>query len=56
LKISNESILAVFPDIEDFLEEDIINESYLDKITSQYLESADIQQFNLINIDDIKTQ
>jgi uncharacterized tellurite resistance protein B-like protein len=51
LKISDENILAVFPDIEQFLEEDIVTESFLDKITSQYLESAELPQFELITID-----
>ena len=49
LQISDESILAVYPDIEQFLEEDIKTESFLDKITSQYLESAILPQFELIN-------
>lgn len=49
LNISDEKILNRFPDIEQFLEEDIINESYLDKITSQYLDLAQLPQFDLIN-------
>lgn len=48
LKISDEKILASFPDIEMFLEEDIETESILDKITSQYLDSAELPQFELI--------
>lgn len=51
LKISDENILAELPDIEQFLEEDINAESFLDKITSQYLEALDFQQFELISID-----
>ena len=51
LKISDENILAELPDIEQFLEEDINTESFLDKITSQYLEALDFQQFELISID-----
>jgi uncharacterized tellurite resistance protein B-like protein len=51
LKISDENILAVFPDIEQFLEEDIATESFIDKITSQYLEFAELPQFELISID-----
>lgn len=50
LKISDENILAVFPDIEQFLEEDIATESFLDKITKQYLEVAQLPQFELISI------
>jgi uncharacterized tellurite resistance protein B-like protein len=51
LKVSDENILAVFPDIEQFLEEDIVTESFLDKITKQYLETAELPQFELISID-----
>jgi uncharacterized tellurite resistance protein B-like protein len=51
LKVSDDSILAVFPDIEQFLEEDIVTESFLDKITNQYLEAAELPQFELITID-----
>jgi uncharacterized tellurite resistance protein B-like protein len=51
LKISDENILAVFPDIEQFLEEDIITDSFLDKITIQYLEIAELPHFELITID-----
>ncbi len=51
LKISDESILAVFPDIEQFLEEDIVTVSFLDKITSQYLEVVDLPQFELIKME-----
>ena len=51
LKVNDEKVLAVFPDIEQFLEEDIVTESFLDKITSQYLEAAELPQFELISID-----
>ena len=49
LKISDKNILAVFPDIEQFLEEDIITESYLEKITNQYLDVAELPKFELIS-------
>lgn len=49
LKISDEKILAVFPDIEQFLEKDIITESYLEKITNQYLDVAELPKFELIS-------
>lgn len=52
LKVSDEKILEHFPDIEEYLEEDIITDSFLDKITIQYLDSADLPQFDLINIVD----
>lgn len=51
LKLSDECILAVFPDIEQYLEEDIITESFLDKITKQYFDLAKLPVFELINID-----
>ena len=49
-KLSDENILAVFPEIEQFLEEDIMTKSFLDKITNQYVQSADLPQFELISI------
>jgi uncharacterized tellurite resistance protein B-like protein len=48
LKISDEKILERFPDIEQFLEEDIVTESFLECITNQYFESAALPQLNLI--------
>ncbi len=54
LKVSDEVILKSLPDIEQFLEEDIITDTFLDKITSQYLESTELPQFDLIGLD-IKT-
>jgi uncharacterized tellurite resistance protein B-like protein len=51
LKISDDKILSIFPDIEQFLEKDITTESFLDKITFKYLEAAELPQFELISID-----
>ena len=51
LQISDENILAVFPEIEQYLEEDIVTESFLDRLTKQYLEAADLPKFELIGID-----
>lgn len=48
LKITDDTILAKFPDIEFFLEEDIITDSYLEKITDQYFSSTDNHQFEKI--------
>jgi uncharacterized tellurite resistance protein B-like protein len=53
MKVSDETILIAFPDVEQFLEEDIVTESFLDKITSQFLENAELPQFDLISISDI---
>jgi hypothetical protein len=52
LKISVEKILAVYPDIESWLEEDISTESKLDKLMKQYFDSAELPQFDLITIFD----
>jgi uncharacterized tellurite resistance protein B-like protein len=48
LKISDEQILAAHPDIEMYLEEDIITESYMDKIINQYLDNTEFPEFELI--------
>jgi hypothetical protein len=53
LKVSDEQILSRFPDIEIFLEEDIITESYYDKITKQYFETVDLPQFDIIQFDNL---
>lgn len=50
LKISDEKILAKFPDIEQFLEEDIVTDTFLNKITSQYLDNIDLPQFDFIQL------
>jgi len=50
LKVSDDSILAVYPDIEQFLEEDIITESFLDKITKQYFDNAVLPKFESITL------
>lgn len=48
LKINDEKIVSAYPEIESWLEQDIITESYLDKITKQYLDSAELPQFEFI--------
>lgn len=50
LKIDNETILNVFPDIEYFLEDDISVDSSLDIITNQYLTSIELPKFELFNV------
>ncbi|ATN06647.1 TerB family tellurite resistance protein [Myroides marinus] len=50
LKISDGSILSVYPDIEQFLEEDILTESFLDKITNQYFNTAELPKFSEIDL------
>jgi len=52
LKVSDEKILERFPSIELYLEQDIIVEGFIDKITSQYFEMTELPQFDLIsNVD-----
>jgi uncharacterized tellurite resistance protein B-like protein len=49
LKVSDDKILEHFPDIELYLEQDIISVGFLDKITIQYFEATELPQFDLIN-------
>ena len=56
LTISDEKILLSFPEIEQFLEQDIITESFLDKITKQYLETAELPKFELITALDMNPE
>ncbi len=56
LNVSDEKILARFPDIEQYLEDDIITDTFLDKITSQYFEISKLPQFDLISIADNNKQ
>jgi len=56
LKITDENILAKFPDIELFLEQDIITETYLEKITNHYFETAELPKFDLISSLDTDTK
>ncbi len=54
MKVSDDKILERFaniPDIEMFLEQDIISESFLDNITNQFLEIGELAQFEFISID-----
>ena len=50
LKSSDETILNAYPDIEFFLEKDIVTESHLDKITRQFLDEMEIPVFGEITI------
>ena len=50
LKISDDRILGSHPDIGDFLEEDIKNDSYLESITNHFLEIVELPQFDIINM------
>lgn len=53
LKIDNEPILAKHPDFEDYLEQDIISESYLARLQDDFFDTNTLPVFKLINdIDD----
>lgn len=53
LKIDNEPILAKHPDFEDYLEQDIISESYLARLQDDFFDTNTLSVFKLINdIDD----
>lgn len=51
LKLSDETILVHYPDIEQFLGKDIVTASYLEKITRQYLNTAELPLFELISLE-----
>ncbi|MCH8491343.1 MAG: TerB family tellurite resistance protein [Oceanicaulis sp.] len=53
LKIANEPILDVHPDFEDYLEQDIISESYLTRLQDDFFDTQTLPEFELISaIDD----
>jgi uncharacterized tellurite resistance protein B-like protein len=47
LKINDEKILTKLPDIEMFLEKDILSDSLIDKLTSQYLDTVELPAFEI---------
>ena len=53
LKIDNESILEKHPDFEDYLEQDIISDSYLARLQDDFFDIQVLPKFELISeIDD----
>lgn len=53
LKIDNEPILEKHPDFEDYLEQDIITDSYLSKLQDDFFDTHISNEFELISeIDD----
>jgi hypothetical protein len=55
LKIENDLILEKHPDFEEYLEQDIISDSYLSKLQNDYLFSKDLPELKLINDDILKS-
>ena len=54
LKIDNEPILEKHPDFEDYLEQDIITDSYLSRLQDDFFDTHISNEFELISeIDDI---
>ncbi|MFD1014426.1 hypothetical protein [Winogradskyella rapida] len=49
LKIKNEDILEKYPDFEDYLEQDIISDSYLLRLQNDFLDNHISNEFELIN-------
>lgn len=55
LNVSNATLkkeLASFKEIDDYLAQDIISDSYLKKLTSDYFDNQDIPEFLPIHIDE----
>jgi len=50
LKISNDKVLEVHPDIELYLQEDIITDSYLDSLKTHFIESVILPDFENIKL------
>lgn len=55
LRISNEQILDAHPDFEEYLEEDIISDSYLAKLQDDFFDIQELPQFELISSLDDET-
>jgi len=48
LKIKNNVILDIHPDFEEYLEQDIISESYLSKLQDDFFDTNTLPQFDII--------
>ena len=48
LKIQNETILKTYPDFEEYLEQDIISESYLTNFMNDYLNVYELPKFDIV--------
>ena len=52
LKIDNEKILEKHPDFEDYLEQDIISDSYLARLQDDFFDTHTTNKFDLISVID----
>jgi len=48
LKINNEAILDIHPDFEEYLEQDIISDSYLSRLQDDFFDTHILPQFDII--------
>jgi uncharacterized tellurite resistance protein B-like protein len=48
LKIKNDVILGVHPDFEEYLEQDIISESYLSRLQDDFFDTNTLPQFDIL--------
>jgi uncharacterized tellurite resistance protein B-like protein len=53
LKIENEPILAIHPDFEEYLEQDIISESYLRKLQDDFFDTQVLQKLDFIKFSNL---
>jgi uncharacterized tellurite resistance protein B-like protein len=49
LKIKNEVILDIHPDFEEYLEQDIISDSYLSRLQDDFFDTNTLPKFDIIN-------
>ncbi len=49
LKIKNDVILALHPDFEEYLEQDIISESYTRRLQDDFFDTKTLKEFQLIS-------
>lgn len=58
LKVANKTLINALPEFEnleeDYLQQDIISESYLEKLTADYFDKQDIPEFAPIKLDSNK--
>ena len=50
LKISDEKIIEAFPQVEQFLEDDVYSKAFLDRLTNQYLHDTLLPKFEFITV------
>lgn len=56
LIVTDENILARYPDLEFYLEEDINTENKLDKLVNNYLNSVALPQFERIHLGNLENE